>query len=226
MSTWEPGRPEVLPGCRDSAIWLPGIPRSSQGLVGTWVFTEPVFPWEMEPAPPSLYFASFAPDAGFSSWCCPPYRGRCSNSLLSTGPDDHPSCCRALPGGHPARNAPLSPCVHARHTHVCTHHTLIQVVQHTQARGTPASSRSSSRSSHHLLAHPSHLTFFFLIIFGHAASPWPPTGSSLRCSSCWGAQALKCGLNRSGTQAWWLHGCEICPAPGLSPRPRARQADS
>ena len=125
MSTREPGRPEVLPGCRDSAVWLPGIPRSSQGLVGTWVFTERVFPWETEPAPPSLYLASFAPDAGFSSWCCPPHRGRCSNSLLSTGPlMTTPPSAGLCPVATLLGTPPCPPaCTPA--THACAHTTCL-----------------------------------------------------------------------------------------------------
>lgn len=38
-------------------------------------------------------------------------------------PDDHPSSCRTLPSGRPARNTLLSPCMHARRTRVCTHAT-------------------------------------------------------------------------------------------------------
>lgn len=195
--------------------------------MGTWVFTERVFPWETEPARPSLYLASFAPDAGFSSWCCPPHRGRCSNSLLSTGPlTTTPPSAGLCPVATLLGTPPCPPACMPT-THACAHTTCLHrwclTLRHVAS---PASSPVLFTELSSPAGTSISLNVFFLIIFGHAGSPWPHMGSSLRCSSCWGAQALECGLNRSGTQAWWLHGCEICPALGLSPCPRARQVDS
>lgn len=155
VSTREPGRPEVLPGRRDLAIWLPGIPRASQGAASTWVFTEHVFPRETEPPRqvstlrPSLLMLVSPPGVALggcwgASASLPerPLPGLSApgkvfqQAPVHQPPDDHPP-----PAGlRPARNAPLSPCAHARHTHVCTRRTLAQAAPHTRARAPPTSS--------------------------------------------------------------------------------------
>ena len=140
-----------------------------------------------QPAPPSLCFASFTPDAGFSSWLCPwrllgglcllpawtsslPECARRALPGLSLSgkvfrqvpvhrpPDDHPSSCRALPSGRPAGNALLSPvCTHATHACALTAHLRRQRCALTGTRLPPPLPGSSSQSSRHLPSQPPHL---------------------------------------------------------------------
>lgn len=178
VSTREPGRPEVLPGRRDLAIWLPGIPRASQGAASTWVFTEHVFPRETEPPRqvstlrPSLLMLVSPPGVALGGcWgasasrsprpppslnaCCPasPHQGRCSNRLLSTSP----LTTTLLLQGSARLGTPPCPPARTHATHTCAHAAHLPRRRRTLGHAHPPPlPRCSSRSAHHLLA--PHLT--------------------------------------------------------------------